>query len=58
MASSESTQTPEQQALSPEELKLRKEKVRRLVLLRGVLLGLIMGAWWALFAPDSLVEAP
>ena len=58
MTSSESTQTPDQQLLRPEEFKLRQEKVRRLVLLRGVLLGLIIGAWWALFAPDSLVEAP
>ncbi len=58
MTSSESTQTPDRQVLSPEEFKLRQEKVRNLVLLRGVFLGLIMGAWWALFAPDSLVEAP
>ena len=58
MTSSENTETSDRQVLSPEEFKLRQEKVRRLVLLRGVLLGLIMGAWWALFAPDSLVEAP
>jgi hypothetical protein len=58
MTSSESTQPPAQQVLSPEEIKLRQQQVRRLVLLRGLLLGLIMGAWWALFAPDSLVEAP
>jgi hypothetical protein len=58
MTSSESTQSPAQQVLSLEEIKLRQRKVRNLVLLRGVLLGLIMGAWWALFAPDSLVEAP
>ena len=58
MTSSESKQPPAQQVLSPEEIKLRQQQVRRLVLLRGLLLGLIMGAWWALFAPDSLVEAP
>ena len=58
MTSSENTETSDRQVLSSEEFKLRQEKVRRLVLLRGVLLGLIMGAWWALFAPDSLVEAP
>ena len=58
MTSSEPPQASGQHSLSPEEFKLRQEKVRRLVLLRGVLLGLIMGAWWALFAPDSLVEAP
>lgn len=58
MTSSESTQTSDQQKLSTEELKLRQAKVRRLVVLRGVLLGLILGAWWSLFAPDSLVEAP
>lgn len=58
MTSSESKQAPAQQVLSPEEIKLRQQQVRRLVLLRGLLLGLIMGAWWALFAPDSLVEAP
>jgi hypothetical protein len=56
MTSSESTQTPAQQVLSPEEIKLRRRKVRNLVLLRGVLLGLILSAWWIFFAPDSLVE--
>jgi hypothetical protein len=55
MTNPDSTPTPVQQALSPEEIKQRQAKVKRWVILRGLLLGLILGAWWILFAPDELV---
>ena len=42
--------------LTPEELALRRKKVRNVVLLRAFLLGLMVAAWWILFAPDSLVD--
>lgn len=45
-----------QVALSPEELALRRKNVRKWVLLRGVLLGAIIAAWWIFFAPDELVD--
>ena len=45
-----------QQPLTPEELALRRKKVRKVVLLRAFLLGLMVAAWWILFAPDSLVD--
>jgi len=45
-------QTP----LSPEELLQRRKTVRTRVLLRGVLLGALIAAWWIFFAPDSLME--
>ena len=35
---------------------LRRKKVRNVVLLRAFLLGLMVSAWWILFAPDSLVD--
>jgi len=41
---------------SPEELALRQKEVRKWVLLRGILLGALLAAWWILFAPDSLME--
>ena len=40
----------------PEELALRRKEVRKWVVLRGVLLGVLLAAWWILFAPDSLME--
>ena len=46
----------QQQPVTPEELALRRKKVRKVVLLRAVLLGLMVSAWWILFAPDSLVD--
>ncbi len=42
--------------LSPEERIKRQKDVRRAVFIRGFLLGLIIGARWLFFAPDSLVE--
>lgn len=30
--------------------------VRRWIFLRAVLIGLLVGAWWIFFAPDSLME--
>jgi polyferredoxin len=45
-----------QQPLTPEEQALRRRKVRNVVLLRAFLLGLMVSAWWILFAPDSLVD--
>jgi hypothetical protein len=42
--------------LTPEELALRQKNVRKWVLLRGVLLGAIIAAWWIFFAPEELVE--
>jgi hypothetical protein len=49
---SELPQTP----LTPEELAQRRKKVRKVVLLRAFLFGLMVAAWWILFAPDSLVD--
>ena len=49
---SELPQTP----LTPEELALRRKKVRNVVLLRAFLFGLMVAAWWIFFAPDSLVD--
>jgi hypothetical protein len=45
-----------QQPLTPEELAIRRKKVRRVVLLRAFLLGVMVAAWWIFFAPDSMVE--
>jgi hypothetical protein len=45
-----------QMPLSREELVKRQKNVRKVVLLRGFLLGLIIGAWWIFFAPDALVD--
>jgi hypothetical protein len=42
--------------LSPEELVKRQKDVRKVVLIRGFLLGLIVAGWWIFFAPDALVE--
>ena len=41
--------------LTPEERALRQKQVRKTVLLRGVLLGAVIGAWWIFFAPDEVV---
>ena len=41
--------------LTPEEQALRQKQVRKVVLLRGVLLGAVIGAWWIFFAPDEIV---
>lgn len=45
-----------QQPLTPEELALRRQKVRKVVLLRAFLMGLMVSAWWIFFAPESLVD--
>lgn len=54
------TMNPDQapQPLSAEELALRQKNVRKWILLRGLFLGVLLAAWWMLFAPDSLVEPP
>ena len=44
------------QPLSAEELLLRRKAVRKWVLLRGILLGALIAAWWIFFAPDTLME--
>lgn len=41
--------------LAPEERALRQKQVRKVVLLRGVLLGAVIAAWWIFFAPDEVV---
>ena len=41
--------------LSPEELALRQAKVRQVILIRGLFLGLIIAAWWIFFAPEDIV---
>ncbi len=51
-------QAPQPQPLSAEELALRQKNVRKWILLRGLFLGILLAAWWILFAPDSLVEPP
>lgn len=45
----------EQVELTPEERALRQKNVRKWVLLRGVLIGTIIAAWWIFFAPDEVV---
>ena len=50
------TSEPPQPPLTPEELALRRKKVRKVVLLRAFLLGLLVSAWWIFFAPDSPVD--
>ena len=42
--------------VSPEESALRLRNVRKWILLRGILLGMIIGAWWIFFAPDAVVD--
>lgn len=42
--------------VSPEERALRLRNVRKWVFLRGLLLGMIIGAWWIFFAPDAVVD--
>jgi len=42
--------------LSPEERIKRQKDVRRVVLIRGFLLGLIIAGWWIFFAPEALVD--
>ena len=44
-------------ALTPEELLKRQKEVRKLVVMRGLLLGLLVSAWWIFFLPDSIMEA-
>ncbi len=43
--------------LTPEELALRRRQVRKVILIRGSLLGLIVAGWWIFFAPDAVVDA-
>jgi hypothetical protein len=43
--------------LSPEELALRKKQVRKSVLVRAILLGIMVSAWWIVFVPDSIVTS-
>jgi hypothetical protein len=41
--------------LTPEERAFRQKQVRKTVLLRGALLGAVIGAWWIFFAPEEIV---
>lgn len=43
-------------SLTPEELALRKKQVRKSVLIRAVLLGLMVSAWWIIFVPEDMVS--
>jgi 4-amino-4-deoxy-L-arabinose transferase-like glycosyltransferase len=43
--------------LSADELLKRKKEVRKWVVLRGLLLGLLVAAWWILFVPESVVAS-
>ena len=42
--------------LPPEELALRRRRVRMIVLIRAGLLGALVAAWWMFFVPDALVD--
>jgi len=44
-------------AVSADELQKRKKEVRKWVVLRGVLLGLLVAAWWIMFVPESVVAS-
>lgn len=44
-------------ALSADELLKRQKEVRKWVVLRGVLLGVLVSAWWILFVPESIVAS-
>jgi hypothetical protein len=44
-------------ALSADELLKRKKEVRKWVVLRGVLLGVLVAAWWIVFVPESVVAS-
>jgi len=43
--------------LSADELSKRKKEVRKWVVLRGVLLGVLVAAWWIMFVPESVVAS-
>lgn len=47
---------PQENPLSPQEIALRRRKVRNVVLLRAALFGLMVAAWWVFFAPDAVVD--
>ena len=42
--------------LSSEEVALRQKQVRKVILMRGIFLGLIVAAWWIFFAPEEVVQ--
>ncbi|MBS1141647.1 MAG: hypothetical protein H6R13_3100 [Proteobacteria bacterium] len=44
-------------ALTADDLLKRKKEVRKWVLLRGFLLGVLVAAWWILFVPESIVAS-
>lgn len=44
-------------SLTPEALAQRKKQVRQSVLIRSVLLGVMVAAWWIIFVPDSVVTS-
>lgn len=43
--------------ISQEELLLRQKKMRRVVLIRGFLIGAMVSAWWILFLPASMMDS-
>lgn len=44
-------------ALTADDLLKRKKEVRKWVLVRGFLLGVLVAAWWILFVPESIVAS-
>lgn len=44
-------------ALSADELLKRQKEVRKWVLVRSFLLGVLVAAWWILFVPESIVAS-
>ena len=44
-------------ALSADDLLKRQKEVRKWVLLRGLLLGTLVAAWWIFFVPESIVAS-
>jgi hypothetical protein len=44
-------------ALTADDLLKRKKEVRKWVLLRGFLLGVLVAAWWIFFVPESIVAS-
>jgi hypothetical protein len=44
-------------ALTADDLLKRQKEVRKWVVLRGVLLGVLVAAWWILFVPESVVAS-
>lgn len=48
---------PEQQLPSSDKPAACHPSIRKWILLRGLLLGLLVAGWWIMFAPDSMMES-